>query len=97
MSVYTGRDEIIEIFTGARDRTRDEGGPPIYVRHFTGTHQIDLVDESTAVGRCYYQVLTAIGLDHWGRRPAQHSHREGDTSSTARRIPNLAQARVVVS
>jgi hypothetical protein len=63
---YTGRDEIITIFTGARDRP-SAGSDRGYVRHFTATHQIDLVDESNAVGRLYFQVLTEVGLDHWGR------------------------------
>ena len=64
--VYTGHDEILRIFTGVRER--DTGADqPAYIRHMTGTHQIDIVDPSTARGRCYFQVLTAIGLDHWGR------------------------------
>jgi hypothetical protein len=33
----------------------------------TAKLQIDVVDQSQAKGRCYYQVLTSIGLDHWGR------------------------------
>jgi hypothetical protein len=65
-TVYTGVSEIINIFTGARDRQAD-GGAPQYLRHMTATHQIDVVDADHAKGRCYYQVLTAVGLDHWGR------------------------------
>ena len=84
--VYTGLDEIIEIFTGARDRTGDEGGPPIYVRHFTATHQIDLVDESSAVGRCYFQVLTAVGLDHWGRYMDEYKVVDGRWRFSRRRV-----------
>ena len=61
-----GHDEIRTIFTGARDRA-EWGERPVYLRHVTGTHQIDLVDETSATGRCYYFVLTAVGLDHWGR------------------------------
>jgi ketosteroid isomerase-like protein len=38
-----------------------------YVRHFTATHQIDLVDENNATGRLYFFVVTPIGPDHWGR------------------------------
>jgi hypothetical protein len=64
--IYTGHDEIVQIFTGARDRA-DYGEHPVYLRHMTATHQIDLLHPSTAKGRCYYLVLTAIGLDHWGR------------------------------
>ncbi|HEX5587307.1 MAG TPA: nuclear transport factor 2 family protein [Acidimicrobiia bacterium] len=83
--VYTGLDEIIEIFTGARDRT-DYGDMPVYVRHFTATHQIDLVDESSAVGRCYFQVLTAIGLDHWGRYMDEYKVVDGRWRFSRRRV-----------
>ncbi|NNE74546.1 MAG: nuclear transport factor 2 family protein [Acidimicrobiales bacterium] len=68
---YSGKDEIMTIFTGTRDNLgRDDAettAPPPYIRHHTSTHQIDLVDDHTAKGRCYYQVLTPVGLDHWGR------------------------------
>jgi len=44
------------------------GRKPIrLLRHFTATHQIDVESPDTARGRCYYQVLTEDGLDHWGR------------------------------
>jgi hypothetical protein len=42
------------------------GGRPS-LRHFTSTVQIDLVSEREARVRSYYQVVTATGLDHWGR------------------------------
>ncbi len=38
-----------------------------YVRHFTATHQIDLIDENNATGRLYFFVVSPIGPDHWGR------------------------------
>lgn len=59
---HEGIEAVMEVFTGA---TLFSG--PSYVRHFTATHQIDLVDEGRATGRCYFAVLTDIGLDHWGR------------------------------
>jgi len=62
----TGRAEILSIFTGVQERVR-AGDAPAYVRHYTATHQIDLVDETHATGRCYFAVLTPAGLDHWGR------------------------------
>jgi hypothetical protein len=37
------------------------------VRHFTSTHQIDLRGPAEGLGRCYYAVLSNVGLDHWGR------------------------------
>ena len=67
MDVGDGRDEILTIFTDGRDRARANGGERWHVRHMMATHQIDVEDESHAKGYSYYQVLTAIGLDHWGR------------------------------
>jgi 3-phenylpropionate/cinnamic acid dioxygenase small subunit len=61
-----GREEIRTIFTGVRDGAAS-GDHPVYLRHCTSTLQIDLVDEETATSRCYFFVLTAVGLDHWGR------------------------------
>lgn len=72
-TTYRGRDEIRTIFTGTKDRFADAtkasgpASPPAYLRHLTATLQIDLVDEASAKARCYFEVLTAIGLDHWGR------------------------------
>lgn len=63
---HEGLESIATIFTGTQDRLRGDGRQG-YVRHFTATHQIDLIDESNASGRCYFAVLSPIGLDHWGR------------------------------
>ena len=67
---YEGLEQVRSIFTntkamwdvGARDL-----GTGHHVRHFTATHQIDLVDETHACGRCYFLVLMGHGVDHWGR------------------------------
>lgn len=63
---YAGHEEILTIFTGVKINPDLVSGPSS-VRHFTASLQIDFENEHTAVGRCYYMVLTAIGLDHWGR------------------------------
>ena len=63
----TGPDAIRTIFTGARERMDRFGQHRKYLRHMTSTLQIDLIDRSSATSRCYYAVLTDIGLDHWGR------------------------------
>jgi 3-phenylpropionate/cinnamic acid dioxygenase small subunit len=63
---YTGREEIRSIFTGAA-AAADWSDHPVYLRHSTATLQIDVIDRDHAKGRCYYSVLTAVGLDHWGR------------------------------
>jgi hypothetical protein len=65
---YAGIDEIKTIFTGAQDRVASRpGAAPGFIRHFTATHQIDLIDPDHARGRLYFLVLMAHGLDHWGR------------------------------
>jgi uncharacterized protein (TIGR02246 family) len=65
-SVQRGKVAIRVFFTDVAKRT-GSGGAAAFVRHFTSTHQIDLVSETEARGRCYYAVLTERGLDHWGR------------------------------
>ena len=37
------------------------------MRHSTSTLQIDVASPTEASSRCYYQVVTSHGLDHWGR------------------------------
>ena len=61
-----GRDEIRALFDSV---VRGDGGRKKIrvLRHLVATHQIDLVDEGEARGRCYFAVLTEDGLDHWGR------------------------------
>jgi len=63
---YSGTSEIINIFTNAKGRL-DSVDVPKYIRHYVATHQIDIESETVARGRCYFAVLTHIGLDHWGR------------------------------
>ncbi len=59
---YVGTDAIRGLFQGAMD----DGGVRV-LRHFTATHQIDVLSQSEARGRCYYAVFTEHGLDHHGR------------------------------
>jgi hypothetical protein len=65
--VHRGVHEIRQVFTGVAAHTSKPGDRPAYLRHCTATHQVDLLDETAATGRCYFFVLTAVGLDHWGR------------------------------
>src|SRR5262249_17729019 len=83
--IYTGKDEIVTIFTGARDNV-DYGEQPVYLRHMTATHQIDVIDRTHAKGRCYFQVLTAIGLDHWGRYVDEYELVDGRWRFAKRRV-----------
>jgi hypothetical protein len=65
--VHKGQEEIRAVFARVPGRTSKGAGRPAYLRHCTATHQIDLLTDTTATGRCYFFVLTSIGLDHWGR------------------------------
>ncbi|MGP0029140.1 MAG: nuclear transport factor 2 family protein [Acidimicrobiales bacterium] len=64
--VYRGRPHIRTIFTNAAEAAR-RWPEPLIMRHHTSTLQIDLAGPNEASSRCYYQVVTAKGLDHWGR------------------------------
>ena len=70
---HEGRAAIIAFLTGVADgpaaATASAPAPTerSYVRHMAATHKIDLVSSTEAKGYAYYQVITAIGLDHWGR------------------------------
>ena len=65
-STHHGKREIRALFEGVSGRT-GAGGKAAFIRHFTATHQIDVLSETEARGRSYYAVLTDRGLDHWGR------------------------------
>jgi len=64
--VHRGKPAIRALFEGVAQRT-GAGGAAVFIRHFTATHQIDVLSASEARGRCYFAVLTERGLDHWGR------------------------------
>ena len=83
---HQGLDEIRRAFTGVPEHTSKSGGRPAYLRHCTATHQIDLVDGTTATGRCYFFVLTAVGLDHWGRYLDTYRVVDGEWRFARRRV-----------
>ncbi len=83
---YEGHDEIRTIFTGTSERLSAASTIPRYLRHCTSTHQIDLVDEDHAVGRCYYFVIMAHGLDHWGRYTDRYERRDGAWKFVHRKV-----------
>jgi hypothetical protein len=59
--VHTGHDEIRALLADAKSPH------PELIRHFTGTLQIEVPSPEHAAARCYFEVLTLHGLDHWGR------------------------------
>ena len=70
-SEYVGREAIRDFFgsiaKGTQDAVQRDSDAVRFIRHYTATHQIDVLDRENAKGRCYYAVLTDRGLDHWGR------------------------------
>ncbi len=65
---HRGLAEIEALFRNAAVKTgTGDSARARFIRHHTATHQIDVESPTDATGRCYYQVLTDKGLDHWGR------------------------------
>lgn len=96
--LYRGHAEILTIFTGTKDRWAGQLGrgestdaAPTYVRHRVATHQIDIDDPSHARGYCYYQVVMAHGLDHWGRYFDRYERRGGRWLFAHRRVTRDGQ------
>jgi 3-phenylpropionate/cinnamic acid dioxygenase small subunit len=99
---YDGIAHVATIFTETKANwdagARASGGiattvrPRHHIRHFTSTHQIDLVDETHATGRCYFFVIMPHGLDHWGRYVDEYGVRDGRWVITLRRA--LSDGRV---
>jgi len=81
---YAGTDAIRALFEAAAGSTRRRAGG--FVRHFTATHRIDVASEDAATGRCYFQVLTEAGLDHWGRYTDAYRRRDGRWRFARRRV-----------
>jgi hypothetical protein len=85
--VLAGRQAIREMFAATRDSIAGRsGGQPAYVRHLTATLQIDLVSATAGTARCYFQVLMAHGLDHWGRYIDRFALVDGRWRFTHRRV-----------
>jgi uncharacterized protein (TIGR02246 family) len=75
---HHGRDEIEAMFTNAATKTGGgDGAKAAFIRHHTATLQIDVVSSDEATSRCYFQVLTDRGLDHWGRYVDRYHRVEG--------------------
>jgi hypothetical protein len=83
---YEGIGAIRGLFVGTKDEVAAHAGDrPAYLRHCTATLQIDLTSATTAKGRCYYFVLMAHGLDHWGRYMDEYALVDGRWVFTLRR------------
>jgi len=74
---HEGRNAIHAFFSGIAKGTKSDAGGVKFIRHYTATHQIDVLGPGEARGRCYYMVLTDRGVDHWGRYIDEYRRIEG--------------------
>src|SRR4051812_32281331 len=77
---HVGLDAIRAVFTTAT------GPHPELIRHLTATLQIDAPTPEQASSRCYFQVLTVNGLDHWGRYTDRFGVVDGEWRFTHRSV-----------
>ena len=60
-----GRDAIAERFAAA-GRNLAAASEQALVRHHVSSVMVDVESASVARARCYFVVMTEIGVDHWG-------------------------------
>lgn len=88
--VYAGHERIRSIFASTAVTVNTT--PPVpgasrpHLRHSTATLQIDVESPTTARSRCYYTVLMAHGLDHWGRYIDEFAVVDGEWRFTRRQV-----------
>lgn len=87
---YRGRDAVVGMIAGVRDRTRaaavpEAGGAAPVMRHFVANVRIELASPERARAFAYFTVfMPPHGVDHWGRY-ADELVREGERWRFARR------------
>src|SRR3954467_704487 len=77
---HVGHDAIRAVFTNAT------GPHPELIRHHVATLKIDVPAPGQASARCYFQVITVTGLDHWGRYSDRFAIVDGQWRFTHRSV-----------
>lgn len=65
--IWDGPDEIARQLDAVAERMVASGDTPGPVRHHVSSLVIDVVSPTEATASSYFLVVTAIGIDHWGR------------------------------
>jgi hypothetical protein len=84
-----GRAAIAAFFervTAGSSEDARAGAGPGYIHHHTATHDLTIEDAEHGSGTCYFQVLSAAGLDHWGRYVDAYRREGGCWRFAARRV-----------
>lgn len=64
---WDGRAEIVRQLDAVADRVAQAGTSPGPVRHHVSSLLVETDGPTTATATAYFMVMTAIGVDHWGR------------------------------
>lgn len=64
---WEGRNEIVRQLELVAERVAVAGTSPGPVRHHVSSLVIDVASATEASASSYFLVLTAVGVDHWGR------------------------------
>lgn len=64
---WVGREEIVRQLDAVADRVATAGTSPGPVRHHVSSVLVGITSPTEATSSSYFLVLTAVGVDHWGR------------------------------
>jgi hypothetical protein len=87
--LYEGHAGLRSMLAKARDDFIEDAAVRmgmVYLRHYTSTHVISLIDARHARGRAYFNVVRSWGLDHWGTYVDEYADLEDRWVITRRKI-----------
>jgi SnoaL-like protein len=88
--VFTGKQAIRDVLSGAVDRNAAAGSPAPedrgFLRHNMTTRHIEFRDDTTADAWTYFLVMSPVGLDHCGLYVDRFVAQEGRWLIARRRV-----------